>query len=154
MVKKILVLMLAVVLLAACGRGNEAATAEQVMAVEEQVPAEAPAVDAPVEEEPEETGPPPYDPDLPNENNGLMATSGTCAACHRGVQDSTGADVSMDVDVKGAGGSIGFNPDYVLEALKVADLETVRLDMTDEETPAKFTLGESFTYVLMPISSA
>ena len=64
------------------------------------------------------------------------------------------ADVSMDVDVKGAGGSIGFNPDYVLEALKNSDLDVVRLDMTDEETPAKFSLGESFTYVLMPISSA
>ena len=38
--------------------------------------------------------------------------------------ESTGvgrADVVMDVDVKGAGGSIGFNPDYVLEALKVAE---------------------------------
>lgn len=71
--------------------------------------------------------------------------------------ESTGvgrADVVMDVDVKGAGGSIGFNPDYVLEALKVSDLDMVRLDMTDEETPAKFTLGEAFTYVLMPISSA
>jgi len=64
------------------------------------------------------------------------------------------ADVVMDVDVKGPGGSIGFNPDYVLEALKATDQGTVRLDMTDEETPAKFTLGESFTYVLMPISSA
>ncbi len=62
-------------------------------------------------------------------------------------------DVIMDVDVKGAGGSIGFNPDYVLEALKVTDQEVVRLDMTDDETPAKFSLGESFTYVLMPISS-
>jgi DNA polymerase-3 subunit beta len=64
------------------------------------------------------------------------------------------ADVVMDVDVKGAGGTIGFNPDYVLEALKVAEKETIRLDMTDEETPAKFTLGEAFTYVLMPISTA
>ena len=64
------------------------------------------------------------------------------------------ADVVMDVDVKGPGGWIGFNPDYVLEALKVAEFDTVRLDMTDDETPAKFSLGESFTYVLMPISSA
>ena len=64
------------------------------------------------------------------------------------------ADVSMDVDVKGPGGSIGFNPDYVLEALKVCEEDVVRLDMTDEETPAKFTLGEAFSYVLMPISSA
>jgi DNA polymerase-3 subunit beta len=64
------------------------------------------------------------------------------------------ADVVMDVDVKGAGGSIGFNPDYVLEALKVTEQDTIRVDMTDDDTPAKFTLGEAFTYVLMPVSGA
>ena len=62
------------------------------------------------------------------------------------------ADVHMDVAAKGAGGSINFNPDYILEALRVCDLDTVRLDMSDDSMPAKFTLGESFTYVVMPIS--
>jgi len=56
--------------------------------------------------------------------------------------------------VKGAGGSINFNPDYILEALRQCDLEEVRLDMSDDSMPAKFTLGESFTYVVMPISGA
>ncbi len=64
------------------------------------------------------------------------------------------ADVSIDVDVKGAGGSINLNPDYILEALRACDLEQVRLDMSDDSMPAKFTLGESFTYVVMPISGA
>ncbi|MBK8099230.1 MAG: DNA polymerase III subunit beta [Planctomycetes bacterium] len=62
------------------------------------------------------------------------------------------ADVSVDVNVKGAGGSINFNPDYILEALRVCQLDQVRLDMSDDSMPAKFTLGESFTYVVMPIS--
>jgi DNA polymerase-3 subunit beta len=62
------------------------------------------------------------------------------------------ADVSVDADVKGAGGSINFNPDFILEALRVSALDTVRLDMSDDSMPAKFTLGESFTYVVMPIS--
>jgi hypothetical protein len=31
-------------------------------------------------------------------------------------------------------------------------LDTIRLDMSDDSMPAKFTLGESFTYVVMPIS--
>lgn len=62
------------------------------------------------------------------------------------------ADVTMDVACKGAGGSINFNPDYILEALRVCDLDTVRLDMSDDSMPAKLTLGESFTYVVMPIS--
>ncbi len=62
------------------------------------------------------------------------------------------ADVTVDAVVKGAGGSINFNPDYILEALRVCQLEQVRLDMSDDSMPAKFTLGESFTYVVMPIS--
>lgn len=64
------------------------------------------------------------------------------------------ADVAVDAVVRGAGGSINFNPDYILEALRVSDLETIRLDMSDDSMPAKFTLGESFTYVVMPISGA
>jgi DNA polymerase-3 subunit beta len=64
------------------------------------------------------------------------------------------ADVVVDAVVKGAGGSINFNPDYILEALRVCQLDQVRLDMSDDSMPAKFTLGESFTYVVMPISGA
>jgi DNA polymerase-3 subunit beta len=64
------------------------------------------------------------------------------------------ADVTIDADVKGAGGSINLNPDYIIEALRVSQLEQVRLDMSDDSMPAKFTLGESFTYVVMPISGA
>lgn len=62
------------------------------------------------------------------------------------------ADVVIDAVVKGAGGSINFNPDYIVEALRVCQLDQVRLDMSDDAMPAKFTLGESFTYVVMPIS--
>jgi DNA polymerase-3 subunit beta len=64
------------------------------------------------------------------------------------------ADVVVDAVVKGSGGSINFNPDFILEALRVCQLETIRLDMSDDSMPAKFTLGESFTYVVMPISGA
>jgi DNA polymerase-3 subunit beta len=63
-------------------------------------------------------------------------------------------EVTMEVDVRGPGGSISFNPDYVLDALKTGNREVVQLDMTDEQTPARFTLGESYTYVLMPISGS
>lgn len=62
------------------------------------------------------------------------------------------AEVEMDVKLKGAGGAINFNPDYILEALRVSDLEEIRLDMSDDSMPAKFSLGEAFTYVVMPIS--
>ena len=34
------------------------------------------------------------------------------------------------------------------------DQDVIRLDMSDDSTPAKMTLGESFTYILMPISGS
>jgi DNA polymerase III subunit beta len=64
------------------------------------------------------------------------------------------ADVSIDAVVKGSGGSINFNPDYITEALRQSKMDQIRLDMSDDSMPAKFTLGESFTYVVMPISGA
>jgi DNA polymerase-3 subunit beta len=64
------------------------------------------------------------------------------------------ADVVIDAVVKGSGGSINFNPDFILEAMRICQLDTVRLDMSDDSMPAKFTLGECFTYVVMPISGA
>lgn len=64
------------------------------------------------------------------------------------------AEVSMEIATKGVGGAINFDPDYILEALRVSNLDVVRLDMSDESMPVKFTLGESFTYVVMPISGS
>ena len=62
------------------------------------------------------------------------------------------ARLTMDVKMNGKGGSIAFNPDYLIDALKASELDIVHMDMTDGSVPAKFTLGESYCYVLMPIS--
>ncbi len=64
------------------------------------------------------------------------------------------ADLSIDADIRGAGGAAAFNPDFLLDALKVTDTEVIRIDLTDDSTPAKLTLGEAHTYVLMPISGS
>ena len=63
-------------------------------------------------------------------------------------------ETSIDADIRGSGGKAAFNPHYLLDALRVADVEVVRVDLTDDSTPAKFTLGESHTYVLMPITGS
>jgi DNA polymerase-3 subunit beta len=64
------------------------------------------------------------------------------------------ADLTIEADVRGAGGVAAFNPDFLIDALRVSDTEIVRIDLTDDSTPAKFTLGEAHTYVLMPISGS
>ena len=47
---------------------------------------------------------------------------------------------------------IAFNPDYVLDGLKNAEREVVRLEFNDKSSPGKFTLGESYIYIVMPIT--
>lgn len=60
---------------------------------------------------------------------------------------------SVDIGGKINGeGAAGFNPDYMLDALKASDLDRIGFRFSDDQTPAVFDLG--FTYVLMPISGS
>jgi DNA polymerase-3 subunit beta len=62
------------------------------------------------------------------------------------------ARASMDVDFRGAPSDIAFNPDYVVEGLKNCESTNVRLEFHDRTSPGKFTLGESYIYIVMPIT--
>ena len=63
-------------------------------------------------------------------------------------------DIVMPIDVKGPGASLGFDPDYVIEGLRTSDRDVVQMAVGDDTTPAKLTLGESHTYIVMPISGS
>jgi DNA polymerase-3 subunit beta len=62
------------------------------------------------------------------------------------------AHAHMEVDYAGGPALIAFNPDYVLDGLKHAERETVRLEFNDKASPGKFSLGESYVYIVMPIT--
>lgn len=62
------------------------------------------------------------------------------------------ATAHLDVDFSGEEGEIAFNPDYVLDGLKVGSNERVLLEFAGRTSPGKFTLGESHVYVVMPIT--
>ena len=47
---------------------------------------------------------------------------------------------------------IGFNPHYVLEALRVVGTEEISLELKATNTPGVFRSGEDFLYVVMPVS--
>ena len=48
---------------------------------------------------------------------------------------------------------VGFNPQFILDALKVMDPESeVRFAFTDSKAPAVLTDAEDYTYVVMPIA--
>lgn len=62
------------------------------------------------------------------------------------------ARAHLEVVFKGAEAEIAFNPDYVLDGLKHCEGDTVRLEFDQKTTPGKFTLGESYIYIVMPIT--
>jgi DNA polymerase-3 subunit beta len=62
------------------------------------------------------------------------------------------AHVRMGIEYEGEAVEVAFNPAYVLEGLGVMDEETVSFDFRNPTSPAKLSGGESFTYVVMPIS--
>ncbi len=62
------------------------------------------------------------------------------------------AHAHLEVVFKGAEAEIAFNPDYVLDGLKHCEGETVRLEFDQRTTPGKFILGESYIYIVMPIT--
>lgn len=63
------------------------------------------------------------------------------------------ARAAMEVDFKGEPVSIAFNPDYVVDGLKNCEKDIVRLEFSSAKSPGKFTLGENYVYVVMPITT-
>ncbi len=62
------------------------------------------------------------------------------------------AHAHMEIDYAGGDALIAFNPDYVLDGLKNAERDVVRLEFNDKASPGKFTLGENYIYIVMPIT--
>ena len=62
------------------------------------------------------------------------------------------AGINMDVEYDGAGVSIGFNPQYLLEMLRVVEQEQVSFEMSDASKPGLLRAGNDFLYVVMPVT--
>ena len=62
------------------------------------------------------------------------------------------ATISMHIDYSCEPVEIGFNPVFLIEALRVAGAPTVTLEMRDANRPGVFRQGQTFLYVVMPVS--
>lgn len=62
------------------------------------------------------------------------------------------ATSQVDVEFKGEDTEIAFNPDYVLDGLKKCEGQLVKLEFDERTSPGKFTLGENYMYIVMPIT--
>ena len=57
----------------------------------------------------------------------------------------------IDVDYKGSELVIGFNPNFLIDALKNINEENVQFAFIDPEKPAMIKSGENYTYVVLPM---
>ena len=74
-----------------------------------------------------------------------MEITGRSAGCGE-------ATAQFEAEYKGKPSEIAFNPDYLIDGLKNCENEFVKLEFTEKTSPGKFTLGENYVYVVMPIT--
>ena len=68
------------------------------------------------------------------------------------AQSSEGsAEETVACDRNGDADTVGFNPEFLLEALGVLQGESVAFEWNDRKSPGKLTEG-TYTYVVMPVS--
>ena len=61
------------------------------------------------------------------------------------------AEVQCPITLDGDPVQIGFNPTFLLDALRVIDSNEIRVEMNASNKPAVLKSGSDFLYVLMPI---
>ena len=61
------------------------------------------------------------------------------------------ATVRVPVEYSGTDLDIGFNPEFIADALRVSE-ETVTLELKESSRPGVITSGPNFRYVLMPVN--
>jgi DNA polymerase-3 subunit beta len=62
------------------------------------------------------------------------------------------AQVDMAIDYKGERIEIGFNPQFLIEALRVIRTPEFDLELGESDRPGVLKSGTNFLYVLMPIN--
>jgi len=82
-----------------------------------------------------------------------MAFSGDGLTLSSRAPEMGEAEISVDVsEYAGDAIEIGFNPAYVLDALKVVDESEVHLDLKAPNKPGVLRTGPNFLYVVMPVN--
>lgn len=66
--------------------------------------------------------------------------------------ESGEAEVNFACKYEGDEMEIGFNPQFVVDALKVVDADEIRLELSAPNRPGLLKGGENFLYVIMPVN--
>jgi len=66
--------------------------------------------------------------------------------------ESGEAEVNFACKFEGSDVEIGFNPQFVTEALRVVDTDEITLELTAPNRPGLLKGGQNFLYVIMPVN--
>ncbi|TKJ33849.1 MAG: DNA polymerase III subunit beta [Planctomycetes bacterium B3_Pla] len=87
------------------------------------------------------------------ESKGIQLSLGTDKLIFSGRAPETGdAQVDMPVSFKGEPIDIGFNPQFLIDALRVIQAADFELELGESDRPGLLKSGTNFLYVLMPIN--
>lgn len=62
------------------------------------------------------------------------------------------AEIAMDVDYKGEPIEIGFNPQFLVDMLRVIREDSFELQLGQADRPGLFKSGSNYVYIVMPVS--
>lgn len=68
------------------------------------------------------------------------------------VADFGDAETDLAVEYDGDAVELGFNPDYIMDFLKVAGSGSIELEFENDQAASRWTPGEQFVYLVMPVS--
>lgn len=87
------------------------------------------------------------------ESRGIKLSIGKSGIVFSGRAPEAGdAQVDMPVDYKGEPIEIGFNPQFLIDALRVIQAPEFELELGQPDRPGLMKSGANFLYVLMPIN--
>lgn len=64
------------------------------------------------------------------------------------------AEVSLRMEYSGPALEVGFNPYFLIDALRVVDSDKVVMELKESNRPGIITTGKDFVYIVMPVNLA
>ena len=87
------------------------------------------------------------------ESRGIRLSIGKGVVVFSGSSPETGdARIDMPVEYKGAPVEIGFNPQFLIDVLRVIKTPEFEMELGEQDRPGLIKSGANFLYVLMPIN--
>jgi DNA polymerase III subunit beta len=82
----------------------------------------------------------------------LLSFSGEKLCLTSSTPETGDAEINMNVKYSGEDLKIGFNPQYLSDALRVIEEPEVVFDFVESTKPGLLSAGKDFRYVIMPVS--